>query len=90
MKIRKKFLPKKKTKITTTLRLQENAKKQKKNVFWTQSKPLNEQLMQISYRKAVQEVQAVQARPSIHIDIGVQYMSLRRPTVCQYRERELT
>ena len=25
-----------------------------------------------------------------HIDIGVQYMSLRRPTVCQYRERELT
>ena len=54
LKIRKKFLPKKKTKITTTLRLQENAKKQKKNVFWTQRKPLNEQLMQISYRKAVQ------------------------------------
>ena len=29
-------------------------KKTKKNVFWTQRKPLNEQLMQISYRKSVQ------------------------------------
>ena len=55
--------------------------------------------MQISYRKAVQFQTTkfftilLQETKKIyrHIGVqGVQYMSLRRPTVCQYRERELT
>ena len=97
LKIRKKFLPKKKTKITTTLRLQENAKKQKKMCSGRKENLWMNNLCKLATESQCRGDHVVFYYSSSrnkniyrHIDIGVQYMSLRRPTVCQYRERELT